>query len=89
MGKNKPPTAISAKAEVEIWRKPHNELAVPDFLFDFNTTYGLISHRLAVKNYFWFYQNRKNRRASLNVKRDRNGRQKRYLAQEIAKKTIN
>ena len=48
-----------------------------------------ICHRLAVKNYFQFHQNQKKRRlASLDVKRDGNGREARYLAQDIAKIAI-
>jgi len=34
------------------------KLAVPDFLFDFNTIYGSICHGLVVENHFRFRQNR-------------------------------
>jgi len=49
-----------------------------------------ICHRLVVRNYFRFRQKRKQRqRASFNVKRDHDGRETRYLAQEIAKTILN
>jgi len=52
--------APTPKPEIENYGKNHiNELAVPDFLFDFNTIYGHIYQRLAVKDYFRFRQNRK------------------------------
>jgi len=43
--------ATTPKPEVEIWRNRINEHAVVDFVFDFNTIYGRIHHRLAAKKY--------------------------------------
>ena len=47
------------KPEVEIWRKPENELAAIDFLFDTNTMYGSIGHHFDARNYFRSHRNRK------------------------------
>ena len=51
--------AFPVKPEVEIWRKPENELTAIDFLFDTNTIYGSIGHHFDAGNYFRPYRNRK------------------------------
>jgi len=51
--------APTSKPKVEYGGNHINELAVPDFLFAFNTICGPVCHRLAVKNYFRFQRNRK------------------------------
>jgi len=53
-----------------------NELAIHDFLFDFNTIYGPNCHRLAARNYFWSRRHRKWRHQTLfNVQEDSNSLQ--------------
>ena len=53
-----------------------NELAIHDFLFDFNTIYGPNCHRLAARNYFWSRRHRKWRHhTSFNVQEDSNSLQ--------------
>jgi len=57
--------------EVEKWRKPRRELARHDFLYDFNTIYGRICHRLAARNYFRSGRRRKWRNQTpFNVQED-------------------